>query len=433
MATNQRNKQKRLEQKRAKRKAAQKRQSQGSTLASPHNLSAVSKAPIHECWMSDAIFESGMGPVVISRRLPNGDIAFGVFLLDIFCLGVKDCFLSIKPEFEYDEFCRKSERQYVIENIHQTCARKIIEGAVDYAKNLGFKPHKDFKRDKLILGDIDQTMCPSSYEYGKDGKPFYISGPNDSRARQRTIMNQLDKLLGSDNYHFMTGDAPTEEIDQKNVKLSSYTITTEPTTDKYSSRITADIKKKISELHGMTLEKPDQAIPLLVELVEKHPEIVQFRNYLASAYGAMGDEKNAKKVVLELYQDEPDYLFGKINYADYCLQDGDLEGFNGIFDGKYDLQLLYPDRDEFHISEAMSFFRLMCSYFLQKGDDERAKTYVNMMEDINPDHPETKVMQEALASADSNSTGVDGVDEHQVEKQGFMKSAMQKVFRRKSS
>ncbi len=203
MATNQRNKQKRLEQKRAKRKAAQRRQKQGASswFASHLTLSAIPKAPIHECWMSDAVFESGMGPVVISRKLKTGEIAFGVFLLDVYCLGVKDCFLSIKPELEYDGFYRKYGSQYVIERLQQTCARKIIEGAVDYANNLGFKPHKDFKRDKLILGGIEHSLCPSSYEYGNDGKLFYIPGPNDSQSRQRSIMNQLQKIQGDDGKH----------------------------------------------------------------------------------------------------------------------------------------------------------------------------------------------------------------------------------------
>ena len=303
MAANQRNKQKRLEQKRAKRKVAQKRQSQSSGqsgVASSYNLSAIPKAPIHECWMSDAIFESGMGPVVISRRLVNGDIAWGVFLLDVYCLGVKNCFLSIKPEFEYDAFYEKCESQYNIEKIHQTCARKIIDGAVEYANSLGFKPHKDYKRDKLIMGDSDTSLCPSSYEYGKDGKPFYISGPDENRARQRSIMNQLDKVLGSDKFDFMVGDNLIDGVDH-NFRLSSITITSEPTVDEYSERITDEVREKINELYDMVFEYPDKAIPILEDLVKNHPRIVQFRNYLASAYSSVGDVENSRRVVFELY------------------------------------------------------------------------------------------------------------------------------------
>jgi hypothetical protein len=397
MATNQRNKQKRLEQKRAKRKAAQKKQSQRSGspgVVSLQNLSALPNAPIHECWISNAIFENGMGPVAISRRMANGDIAFGVFLLDVYCLGVKNCLFNIKSEYEYDDFFRQYEGMYDLEKIHQTCAKKIIEGAVEYSNSLGFKPHKDYKRDKLIIGDSDTSLCPSSYEYGMDGKPCYIPGPDDSPSRQRSIMNQLNKVLGSDKFNFIEEENVQEEFDYEDGQLSSFVVTDEPTIDKYSKRITDKIQKKINELYNMVFEQPVQAIPILEDLVKKHPGVVQFSNYLSSAYSGIGDEENAKRVVLELYKKEPDYLFAKINYADICMQDGDLDKVSEIFEDKYDLQEIYPDRDEFHVSEALGFSNVMCWYFIHKGDTTKASRYFDMMENIEPDHPSVMLLKQ---------------------------------------
>ena len=63
-------------------------------------------------------------------------------------------------------------------------------------------PHKDYKDAKEIFGDIDSSLCPSSYEYGKDGKPFYMSGPHDTYARKQSIIRQLTKRCGSDGFHF---------------------------------------------------------------------------------------------------------------------------------------------------------------------------------------------------------------------------------------
>jgi tetratricopeptide (TPR) repeat protein len=404
MATNQRSRQKKLEQKRAKRKAAQKKKSQGGILTGLSSLSSMTglhKAPIHECWISTSLFEEGMGHVLISRRLTNGDIAFGFFLLDLYCLGIKDCFLKIEPEFAYNDFKVQSERRFTIENIHQTCAVKLIEGAVDYAKNLGFKPYKDYKKDKLIIGDIDSSLCPTSYEYGKDGKPCYIAGPHDNRERQRSIMKQLDKVLGSDNFNFLVGDQLEEGVDHKNVRMSSLSITSEPIVDEYSKRITTEIKKEINILHHMLYSDPEKAIPILEDLIEKHPKVVQFWNFLGGAYKIVEDMENSRRIAYQLYQNEPNYLFGKINYADFCLDDGDLEKIPEIFNDKYDLQGIYPDRAEFHITEAMNFFYLMARYFMQKNDDKQAQTYVNMMEDIDPDYPATKAVKEAMKSKQS--------------------------------
>ena len=45
--------------------------------------------------MSDRSDE-GIGEVLVSRRLNNGNVAFSVFLVDMYCLGVKDAFADIR-------------------------------------------------------------------------------------------------------------------------------------------------------------------------------------------------------------------------------------------------------------------------------------------------------------------------------------------------
>ena len=47
----------------------------------------------------------------------------------------------------------------------------IIEGAVDYAANLGFKAHLDYRKYKVFIGDVDKTACPVKYDFGQ-GKPW---------------------------------------------------------------------------------------------------------------------------------------------------------------------------------------------------------------------------------------------------------------------
>lgn len=395
MGGNQRNKQKRLEKKRAQFKSTQKRQSHGSGgsgqsgFSSFRRLLTVPKAPIHECWMSTTIFENGMGHVVISRRLVNGDIAFGVFLLDVYCLGVKDCFLSIKSESEYDDFRRLNQDKYIIQTIHQTCARKIIEGAVDYANNLGFKPHADFKRDKLILGDIDHTLCPTSFEYGKDGKPFYISGPNDSLERQQQIIKQLQKLQAG-GYNFMAGNLDFDELFENGI-VHSFKIIDGPMPDLNPS-YTEDIRRKLGDLYTLTMQEPGRAVPILEQAIEENPDVPQFYNYLCSAYALLRNKKKMDEVIVVLYKKKPEYLFARINYANYCLRNGRLDKIPEIFGNTYHLQGLYPGRDEFHVTEVIGFYGLMGRFLLEKGERKNAEAHLKMLSDIDPNHQETKVL-----------------------------------------
>jgi len=39
---------------------------------------------------------------VVTRRIPNGDIAMSAFVIDVFCLGVKDAMFMVLPESEYE-------------------------------------------------------------------------------------------------------------------------------------------------------------------------------------------------------------------------------------------------------------------------------------------------------------------------------------------
>jgi len=58
--------------------------------------------------------------------------------------------------------------------------KKLIEGAILYAKEWGFSPHRDYQVIKGIFNDVDSTTCPVKYEYGKESKPFYIRGQRDN-------------------------------------------------------------------------------------------------------------------------------------------------------------------------------------------------------------------------------------------------------------
>ena len=83
------------------------------------------------------------------------------------------------------------------------CLRKLIEGAVAYAAEVGFSYHPDYENAKGIFGDIDSSSCSESFTYGKDGKPFYMRGPYETRAQAQRIVEQLHEHCGEGGYHFL--------------------------------------------------------------------------------------------------------------------------------------------------------------------------------------------------------------------------------------
>jgi hypothetical protein len=210
MALNQKKLQKKKAKQAAKSKARRKALKKKGLIGALNNNWAMQNAfnaPVYECWeaeqLSDQQHEVGIGPVIITRKASNGDIVVAVFLLDMYCLGIKDCFVRLFDEESYRSFLQKLGRENKLKNIHPTCARKFVEEAGKYAAGLGLSPHKDYRGAKKIFGDIDSAACPRSFEFGKDGMPFYFAGPYDKPKFVKNVLAKLERKCGAGGYHYV--------------------------------------------------------------------------------------------------------------------------------------------------------------------------------------------------------------------------------------
>jgi hypothetical protein len=152
-----------------------------------------------EAWRDKALFETGMGQVVIARFKANGDAEVGFFLVDIYALGVKDAFFRRFSAEEYDEAFRRMFPDAPVA-MKPAAARALVEGAVAYARNCGLEPHPDYRLGQRVFGGIDASECQETFTFGKDGKPLYFQGPHDSPERVRQIMACLERHCGRGNY-----------------------------------------------------------------------------------------------------------------------------------------------------------------------------------------------------------------------------------------
>ena len=205
MAINAKQRQKKLEKKNKKRKLAKK--SSGSGIKLRDKALNFAKFPVHECLVPSALFETGIGNIIVARRAEGDSIAISAFVVDVFCLGLKDAFFKVSSEFDYEHRIKSRlfelHEDQTFEKVHLTCAKKLIDGAILYAKEIGFSPHRDYKNAKGIFGNVDGRVCPVKYIYGKRGKPFYIRGPNESPAQAKRIVAQLHKKCGDGNYRYL--------------------------------------------------------------------------------------------------------------------------------------------------------------------------------------------------------------------------------------
>jgi hypothetical protein len=149
--------------------------------------------------------------ILVSRRGPQGQIAMGLFLVDLGCLGVKDALFQVSQLHQDYKTLRDSvkERQGMI-SADLNLAAKIIREAIAYADSLGFRPHRDYRQAKAMLGDADPDACDEEIPLGWEGKPLYVSGPYDNVDM---IMAKLQRAVGPDGFDFLVGmDEPPETL-----------------------------------------------------------------------------------------------------------------------------------------------------------------------------------------------------------------------------
>jgi hypothetical protein len=155
----------------------------------------------HRAFVGEDLFADGIGYVVVARQKSEDRYEVGAFLLDVFCLGVKDATFIAGPDAPpLDELLKKFFRDDPYQEYDGAYGRKLIESAVDYAKSLGLAPHRDYKLGARVFGGCRAEDCSETFTFGKDGRPFFIQGPFVSDAAAERIVNVLTARLGEDNF-----------------------------------------------------------------------------------------------------------------------------------------------------------------------------------------------------------------------------------------
>ena len=142
----------------------------------------------------------GLAQIFVTR-VEGNQYLVGSYLVDYWCLGVKNVLRPRKlNRTKYEALVKKtySKFQQSYREITLEQAQAIIFGAVEYAQKLGLKPHRDWTTSKDHLGQPSENLLP--IEFGRQGKPFYVSGPYDNSHK---IVAKLRETVGSGNFDYL--------------------------------------------------------------------------------------------------------------------------------------------------------------------------------------------------------------------------------------
>jgi len=148
-------------------------------------------------WVDEASVagsHGGLVGILVARRHRYDRVSVCGYLVDVYCLGVKnalgpkimtDTELSgFRPSY-FDSFASGWQDAPV------ELAADLVFGGVEYARGLGFEPHPDLAP---AAGHLGPWKGPAAITFGCDGKPFYVPGPYDN---PRKVMEALERNLGS--------------------------------------------------------------------------------------------------------------------------------------------------------------------------------------------------------------------------------------------
>lgn len=389
--------------------------------------------PIHECLITEEWESAGMCSIIIARKHVTGNITAGIYLIDMFCLGVKDADyrFNMSP-YEYQDLV---DAYPGFEQCDYSLAHNIIFGALVYAEDYGFKPHKDFAVAKFILEDDDDESVPlMELEFGLNGEPCYVAGPHDSETTIRSIIATLNRTAGEGNFRVMHGDDDLDDdawdddeddlddfddertaanlqildlikktnetynefIDSQHQEGSpaakppigtGYALVETEESTLYETFDNAAQEAEFSLLKELVFEDEnyEHAITELLAAIEKYPQRAQFYALLHFAY-THNDQFDEGDVILEkAYNMFADHLPYRVDFADTLLDQGREDEFLAVFENKADLADMYPGKTEFNIELAANFYGVMCRYYSIIGDIPSADRYMEALlsEDYN--------------------------------------------------
>lgn len=154
------------------------------------------KFPIYECKVLKNWQEIGISPIYVARELNKNSYVFISYLVDFWCLGVKDTLL--KFGISKADLMQIYSRHDDLVSVSYEDARSLILGAIDFAKAIDIVPHSNWNG---IPSSFIEAHLPheKKFSFGHEGMHYYFSGPQDY---EHYDVNEIISKVSKANGHY---------------------------------------------------------------------------------------------------------------------------------------------------------------------------------------------------------------------------------------
>lgn len=152
----------------------------------------------------------------------------------------------------------------------------------------------------------------------------------------------------------------------------------------------AETPKQYATIYELAQSKPEEALKKLENL--QGPESGNLKAYVLLK---MKKAAEAEKAIEANFQNYPDNLSAKINYADLCLRKKRWKEIEAVFPSA-DLSHLYPDQENFSVSEFRGFMVFMGLYHLKLRKYKLAEQFYVLAVKADPLHPSVVQLEKKI-------------------------------------
>lgn len=161
--------------------------------------------PIYECLISSEWETESLLNIFVAREHSNGNVSVCFYLVDIYCLGVKESFFYFNiSKSDYEDLIHYSDDpEDQVKTVDYTTVHNILFAALEFADDYGFKPCKLYDTvTKYFLAEDDDSIELMDIVCGRNDKPVYIQSEMESHVEATRIIDTLEKTAGQGGYEY---------------------------------------------------------------------------------------------------------------------------------------------------------------------------------------------------------------------------------------
>jgi hypothetical protein len=151
--------------------------------------------------------------VIVTRWGPGQMLLGALVLVDRTCLGVKNAML-FPPQTEAEleaRVARMGEMIGTLRRVEPLVAQSVVYNSIDYARALGFAPHRDFP--EAIFGPRPEVLLATPL--ARLSRPLYMPGPDDD---VRGVLAKLSTAVGPEGFDVTAPMAGIDLLDEEDDK-----------------------------------------------------------------------------------------------------------------------------------------------------------------------------------------------------------------------